>query len=136
MTDQAEATTTELKDLMALMIWKMRHFLPTPLIQIMPADRVAFQQSCEYNEQKPLVMIEERKGATLIHLMDDKGDQIIFTENNEADLDRAEAANKFRLMKQNAPMLASQIRSDLSQGTISQDTLEEACRTLEQLGRT
>jgi len=129
-------TEQELKDLMALMIWKMRHSLPAPVIQIMPADREAFQQSCDYNEQKPLVIIEDRKGAILIHLADDKGDQIVFTENNEADLDKAQAANKFRLLKQNAPMLASQIRSDLNQGTISNDTLEDACRTLEALGRT
>lgn len=127
---------SDTNEIMQLMIWKMRHSLPAPVIQITQADREAYRQSLEYNEQKPVLNIEDRKGAILIHLTDDKGDQLIFTENNEADLDKAEAANKFRLLKQNAPMLASQIRSDLSQGTISQDTLEDACRTLEALGRT
>lgn len=124
-----------LNELVPLMIWKVRHHLDGPIIRIDPKDREAFQQSLDYNEQKCRVNIEDRKGATLIHLTDDNGDQIIFTENNEADLDKAQTATKIKYVKQTAGQLAAQIRSDLAQGVMSQYTLMEACNTLDMLGK-
>lgn len=121
----------ELAVLMSLMIWKVRHSLPALVIQITQADREAFKQSLEYNEQTVKLNIEDRNGTTLIHLTDEKtGDQIIATENNEADLDRAQDAANLRMLKQSAPTVVRQLQFDLAQGTISNATIEEACNTL------
>lgn len=124
------------ESLIALMLWKVRHHLPALVIQITPADREAFQQSLDYNEQTVKLNVEDRHGTTLIHLTDEKtGDQIIQNENNEADADRAEAAKKLRMLKQNAPELAKQLKHDLNQGTISEDLLDEVCSALVTLAR-
>jgi hypothetical protein len=124
------------ESLIALILWKVRHSLPALVIQITPADRAAFQQSLDYNEQTLNLNVEDRHGTTLIHLTDEKtGDQIIQNENNEADLDRAEAAKKLRMLKQNAPELVKQLKHDLNQGTISEDLLDEVCNALVTLSR-
>jgi len=124
------------ESLIALILWKIRHHLPALVIQITPADREAFQQSLDYNEQTLKLNVEDRKGTTLIHLTDEKtGDQIIQNENNEADLDRAEAAKNLRMLKQNAPELGKQLKHDLNQGTISEDLLDEVCNALVTLAR-
>jgi hypothetical protein len=124
------------ESLIALILWKVRHSLPALVIQITPADRAAFQQSLDYNEQTLNLNVEDRHGTTLIHLTDEKtGDQIIQNENNEADLDRAEAAKKLRMLKQNAPELVKQLKHDLNQGTISEDLLDEVCAALVTLSR-
>jgi len=123
-------------ELMALMIWKMRHSLPALVIQITPADREAFKQSLSYNEQTVKVNVEDRNGTTLIHLTDVRtGDQIIATENNEADLDRAQAAKDLRMLKQSAPELANRLRYDVQQGNMSHALIEEACTALTVLAR-
>jgi hypothetical protein len=124
------------ESLIALILWKVRHHLPALVIQVTPADRAAFQQSLDYNEQTLKLNVEDRHGTTLIHLTDEKtGDQIIQNENNEADLDRAEAAKKLRMLKQNAPELGKQLKHDLNQGTISEDLLDEVCNALVTLAR-
>lgn len=123
-------------ELMALMIWKMRHNLPALVIQITPADREAFKQSLSYNEQTVKINVEDRNGTTLIHLTDARtGDQIIATENNEADLDRAQAAKDLRMLKQSAPELANRLRYDVQQGNMSHALIEEACAALTVLAR-
>ena len=128
---EATPAVDDQTELMALMIWKVRHSLPALVIQITPADREAFKQSLNYNEQTLKLNVEDRNGTTLIHLTDEKtGDQIIATENNEADLDKAQAAVNLRMIKQSAPTLASQLRYDIAQNTISNATIEEACNTL------
>lgn len=124
------------RELMALMLWKMRHSLPALVIQITPADREAFKQSLNYNEQTVKVNIDDRGGTTLIHLTDQKtGDQIICTENNEADLDKAQAMANLRMIKQTAPDLASRLLSDTAQGNMNSSLIEEACRSLVALAR-
>lgn len=124
------------ESLIALILWKVRHHLPALVIQITTADRAAFQQSLDYNEQTLKLNVEDRHGTTLIHLTDEKtGDQIIQNENNEADADRAEAAKKLRMLRQSAPELANQLKHDLNQGTISEDLLDEVCNALVTLGR-
>ena len=50
--------------------------------------------------------------------------------NNEADLDRAQAAANMRMLKQSAPTLVRQLQFDMAQGTLSNSTIEEACNTL------
>lgn len=127
--------TNKLHELMALMIWTQRHHLPGPIIRIEQRDREAFKKSLEYNEQAVRVNIEDRKGATLIHLTDDNGDQIVFTESEEFDLDKKLAADRLRMIKQNASSVAAQIRSDIANGVMSNDTLMEACNALDALGR-
>lgn len=121
----------ERRNQMALMIWKVRTALPALVIQITPADREAFQQSLDYNEQKCKLNIEDRNGTTLIHLTDETtGDQIIATENNEKDLDKAQAAANLRQLKGAAPGLATALRSHLASGTMSDSLIQEACDTL------
>jgi len=133
---QKNMMAPELRDLMALMIWKTRHYLTGPLIQITEKDREAFKQSLDYNGQTVKVNAEDRNGTTLIHLTDpESGDQIVFTENNEADLDKAQAAAALRSIRQNAPNLAFQLRGDMSRGVFSDATIEEACRALEALAK-
>lgn len=122
--------------IIALLIWKMRHTLPALVVQITQADREAFQQSLDYNEQTVKVNVEDRKGTTLIHLTDEKtGDQIIVTENNEADADRADAAKALRMVKQSAPELANQLRRDIASGSWADSMIEEVCAALVTLGR-
>jgi len=124
------------RDAIGLILWKMRHHLPALVIQITQADREALKQSLGYNEQTVKLNVEDRHGTTLIHLTDEKtGDQIICTENNEADLDRAEAAKKLRMLKQSAPELAAQLKHDLNNGNISESLLDEVCSALVTLGR-
>lgn len=123
-------------EIIALLIWKMRHSLPALVVQITPADREAFRQSLEYNEQVVKVNIEDRKGTTLVHLTDEKtGDQIIVTENNEADLDKGEAEKRLRMVKQSAPELAARLRHDIQSGSWADSMIEEVCQTLVTLGR-
>ena len=118
-----------------------QHKSPVPprgeaqIIRIEQRDREAFKKSLEYNEQAVRVNIEDRKGATLIHLTDDNGDQIVFTESEEFDLDKKLAADRLRMTKQNASNIAAQIRSDIANGVMSNDTLMEACNALDALGR-
>lgn len=123
-------------EIIALLIWKMRHSLPALVVQITQADREAFKQSLEYNEQVVKVNIEDRHGTTLVHLTDEKtGDQIIVTENNEADLDRGDAAKRLRMVKQSAPELANQLRHDLASGSWADSLVDEVCAALVTLGR-
>lgn len=122
--------------IIALLIWKMRHTLPALVVQITQADREAFKQSLDYNEQTVKVNVEDRKGTTLVHLTDEKtGDQIIVTENNEADADRADAAKVLRMVKQSAPELAARLRHDLASGSWADSLVDEVCQTLVTLGR-
>lgn len=123
-------------EIIALLIWKMRHSLPALVVQITKADREAFRQSLEYNEQTVKVNVENRHGTTLVHLTDEKtGDQIIVTENNEADADKGDAAKRLRMVKQSAPELANQLRRDLASGSWADSMIEEVCATLVTLGR-
>lgn len=123
-------------EIIALLIWKMRHSLPALVVQITKADREAFRQSLEYNEQTVKVNVEDRHGTTLVHLTDEKtGDQIIVTENNEADADKGDAAKRLRMVKQSAPELANQLRRDLASGSWADSMIEEVCATLVTLGR-
>jgi len=122
--------------IISLLIWKMRHSLPALVVQITQADREAFKQSLEYNEQVVKVNVEDRHGTTLVHLTDEKtGDQIIVTENNEADLDKGEAAKRLRMVKQSAPDLANQLRRDIASGSWADSMIEEVCAALVTLGR-
>lgn len=126
----------ESDEIIALLIWKMRHSLPALVVQITQADREAFKQSLEYNEQVVKVNVEDRHGTTLVHLTDEKtGDQIIVTENNEADLDKGEAAKRLRMVKQSAPDLANQLRRDIASGSWADSMIEEVCSALVTLGR-
>ena len=118
----------DLQDLMALMVWKMRHHLPALVVQITPADRKALRDTLEYNEQTVKVNIEDRNGTTLIHLTDARtGDQIIATENNEADLDRAQAAAKLRQQRQSILELAPPVLNSARSGDMSLSMIEDLC---------
>lgn len=124
---KAVDSQANLLDLMALMIWKMRHHLPGPIIQITQADKLAMDQSLAYNEQTLKVNIEDRNGTTLIHLTDTEGNQIIATENNEADLDRAQAAANLRQHRQTVQELAPLVVNQARMGDMSLSTIEDLC---------
>ncbi len=123
-----DAAPQNLLDLMALMIWKVRHSLPALVIQITPADRQALQDTLTYNEQTVKLNIEDRNGTTLIHLTDSKtGDQIIATENNEADLDKAQAAANLRQQRQTVIELAPAVLNSARSGDMSLSLIEDLC---------
>lgn len=120
--------------IIALLIWKMRHSLPALVVQITQADREAFAQSLAYNEQAVKVNIEDRHGTTMVHLTDEKGDQIIVTENNEADADKGDAARNLRMIKQAAPELAARLRRDTQSGAWADSLIDEVCAALVEMG--
>lgn len=122
--------------IIALLVWKMRHSLPAMVVQITPADREAFKQSLAYNEQTVKVNIEDRHGTTMVHLTDEKtGDQVVVTENNEADADRGEAARNLRMVKQSAPELAARLKRDIASGSWADSMIDEVCSALVAMGR-
>lgn len=131
----AGAKAFDTLDVIAQMIWKMRHSLPGPVIQITAMDRQAFKDSLNYNEQQVKVVIEDRNGSTLVHLTDQTNNQIIFTENNEADLDKAQAAASARQVKQSVPGLISRLRNELATGDFANSTVEEALLALSTLSK-
>lgn len=116
------------EDLIKLLLWKMRHQLPALVVQISPEDVEAMRQSLEYNEQTAKLNIEQRAGSTFIHLTDEKtGDQIIATENNQADLDKAQHAAKLRQIRQSIPELANQVLNQARTGDMSLSMIEDLC---------
>lgn len=122
--------------MLGLVVWKFRHQLPALVVQITPADRKGLKDSLGYNEQTMKVNIEQRGENTLIHLTDwETGNQIIATENNEADLDRAQSKANLMAIRQNAPQLVAQLRNDVATGNFSTSIVEEACQALEILSR-
>lgn len=124
----------ETNNIVALILWKLRHLVKPLVIRITPDDCKAFSQSLEYNEQQPIVKIEKRAEVILVHMTDEKtGDQIIFTENNEADLEKAQASEAVLMARTEAKEVARQLRADSSSGNFSTATMDTASRLLETL---
>lgn len=121
--------------LIALLIWKMRHHLDGPVIRITPEDREAFQKSLAYNEQTAVVNVEDRSGTTVIHLTDGTGDQLIFTESDERDLDRANAKRQREVLKQQIPELVRSVRTGLASGNYSEADMADLCNAAELLAK-
>jgi len=122
--------------MLAMLVWKFRHHLPALVVQVTPADIKGLQDTLAYNGQTLQVNVDQRGENILIHLTDAAtGDQIIATENNEADLERAQAKANRMSIKQNAPQLAAQLRNDAATGNFSTAIIEEACHALDALSR-
>lgn len=120
-----------------LVLWKMRHHLEgSMVIQITPKDIEAYQQSLDYNEQKnQSVYMDERHGAWLIHVTDDRGNQIQINENNEEDLERGQRAKRNQYLRQQLPGWVQQVRSNNASQNFDLGLIEEVCQAAEALAR-
>ncbi len=132
-----EVTRYTMNYAMQLVLWKMRHHLEGSLvIQITPKDIEAYQQSLEYNEQKnPMVNAEDRHGTIIVHVTDDKGNQIQVNENNEEDLERGQRAKRNQYLRQQLPSWVQQVRNNNATQNFDLGLIEEVCQAAEALAR-
>lgn len=116
----------------ALVFWKLRNQYPEFAVVIEEREVQAFQQSLEYQSQKPSIYVEAKKNATgsfiVVRVADaESGDMIRVSENNQEALSIAEAARKLKRQKEQIPALVAAVRGDMSQGTFSDDSIRSLC---------
>lgn len=145
-----------------LLIWKRRHANPDMVEQITEKDIEGFRASCEYMEAVPEVSIMRPQGLAprpaqpavgkrkavpayagepprpyVVVALVKKGtrDAIKPIENNEADAQLRDEANRMRRMRDNAPSTAASLLADLNQNQYSAATVREAAAMLSAFAR-
>ena len=126
----------------ALMFWKLRNQFPEFAMTLDERDIKGFDDSFNYQEQTPQLIVEairvspDKPTMLVIRIADRKsGDLIRVSENNEADLDIAEAAKKVRRVRESAPNLVNAVRGEFSQGITSQESIMALCDAVMTLAR-
>lgn len=112
----------------AAMFWKLRNQFPEFAITITPADVAEFNASLKYQEQDPEIIVDANDRFLTVRVQDlHTGDMIRVSESSEASLQVAERAKKTRRFREQTPMLVSAVRGEMSQGLISNDTINTLC---------
>jgi len=120
----------------ALIFWKLRNQLPEFAVVLTEDDIKAFQDSMQYVEQSPKLIVDAHATKVIIRIADKvTGDMIRVEENNEAALDAKELAVKVRRAKEQAGNLVSTVRGEMAQGIFSDDTIRTLCDSLMLLAR-
>ena len=134
--------TKDINASIALVFWKQRNEWPEFSVTITEHDVRGFKESMKYQEQTPKLIIEahqvsKAKPAVLVvRIADDRtGDQIRVSENNEADLDKAEEAKRLRRIKEQIPNMVSNALGEMSQGITSDHTIRSLCDAATALAR-
>ena len=161
--DQFEAMCNEQDPSRALMLlfWKHRHEEQPFTVDVTAADLKAFEDCIKYLEVQPQIRVFRPQGQpahpgapatetrsaipprpagkpkdyVVIQMVDQNGDAFVPIENNEADLQKGQEAQRIRQVKESAAQLAQQLMSDLQTNTTSSATITEAAEALKLLAR-
>ncbi len=125
-----------------LLFWKLRNQFPELSVTITEQDIKGFQDSMEYQEQAPKLIIEahrvhkDKPGVLVVRIADARtGDLIRVSENSEEALQEAELAKKLRRLKEQVPNMVANVRGEMSQGITSDDTIRTLCEAATALAR-
>lgn len=136
------------KEVIALMLWRLRHRDPSLSMAIEDRDRTALEKCCKYLGVEPEVGIMRRKDKVFVALVaagtatyDGDGKQLSLgngikpIEDNEEDNELAKAAAKVNSIRSSARGLAQDLLGMMRSGTYSTDTITAAAQALEVLAR-
>lgn len=144
-----------------LMFWKHRNDDQPFTMDITAADIKGFEDCVKYLEVQPQIRVFRPQGQpahpgapatesrsaipprpagkpkdyVVIQLVDQHGDAFVPIENNEADLQKSQEAQRMRRIRESAPQLAAQLVADIQANTTSTSTILEAAEALKLLAR-
>lgn len=136
-------------EVVGLMLWKNRHANPNLAVVIDENDVAGLKACLKYLKVEPQVTILHRKNSVIVAMIeagsinpDEKsptynptGNAITPIENNEADYNKALAGKEMKRIREQAPMLAAQLRNDMAQHVLSDSTINEAADALVALSK-
>ncbi len=132
-TTEAPAARKEYKSsfLMPLVFWKLRNVCPDFTLIITPEEKAKMDASLTFQEQQPVIKVEEVKAGLRIRMEDARtGNNITVTESTDGEFDAHQRVKKFREAIQSIPGALKEQQGQENSGVFTSTDLQALLRTI------